>query len=103
MRNNSKELTVHFGGPRGKSIRQNYRPMTFESVGSDGATKSEKIFKDVDGNTTSYTYRSPAGLLSATQFMQPAPTLMEKASFEDMRSRGLIQRDPVSAAHSLGE
>ena len=103
MRNNPKELTVHFGGPRGKAIRQNYMSMTFESVGSDGATKSEKIFKDVDENTTSYTYRSPTGLLSATQFTQPALTLMEKASFEDMRSRGLIQRDSVFAGHSLGE
>lgn len=28
---------------------------------------------------------------------------MEKASFEDMRSRGLVQRDSVFAGHSLGE
>jgi len=103
VRNNPKELTVHFGGPRGKAIRQNYMSMTFESVGADGSTKSEKIFKDVTETTTSYTYRSPTGLLSATQFTQPALTLMEKASFEDMRSRGLIQRDSVFAGHSLGE
>lgn len=77
--------------------------MTFESVGADGTTKSEKIFKEIDENTTSYTYRSPTGLLSATQFTQPALTLMEKASFEDMRSRGLVQRDSVFAGHSLGE
>lgn len=103
VRNNPKELTVHFGGPRGKAIRQNYMSMTFESIMSDGTTKSEKIFKDIDENTTSYTYRSPTGLLSATQFTQPALTLMEKASFEDMRSRGLVQRDSVFAGHSLGE
>jgi len=77
--------------------------MTFETVGSDGSTKSEKIFKEIGENTTSYTYRSPTGLLSATQFTQPALTLMEKASFEDMRSRGLVQRDSVFAGHSLGE
>lgn len=70
---------------------------------ADGSTKSEKIFKEIDENTTSYTYRSPTGLLSATQFTQPALTLMEKASFEDMRSRGLVQRDSVFAGHSLGE
>ncbi|KAI5782751.1 acyl transferase domain-containing protein [Geopyxis carbonaria] len=103
VRNNPKEFTVHFGGPRGKAIRQNYMSMTFETVGSDGSTKSEKIFKEIDENTTSYTYRSPTGLLSATQFTQPALTLMEKASFEDMRSRGLVQRDSVFAGHSLGE
>jgi fatty acid synthase subunit beta len=77
--------------------------MTFETVGADGQLKSEKIFKEVDEKTTSYTYRSPTGLLSATQFTQPALTLMEKASFEDMRSKGLVQDDSSFAGHSLGE
>lgn len=103
VKNNPKELTVYFGGPRGKAIRQNYMAMTFESVNADGSIKSEKIFKGIDENTASYTYRSPAGLLSATQFTQPALTLMEKASFEDMRSKGLVQRDSSFAGHSLGE
>jgi fatty acid synthase subunit beta len=103
VKNNPKELTIYFGGPRGKAIRQNYMSMTFETVGSDGSIKSEKIFKEIDENTTSYTYRSPTGLLSATQFTQPALTLMEKASFEDMRSKGLVQRDSSFAGHSLGE
>ena len=103
VKNNPKELTIYFGGPRGKAIRQNYMSMTFESVNADGSIKSEKIFKEVDENTTSYTYRSPTGLLSATQFTQPALTLMEKASFEDMRSKGLVQRDSSFAGHSLGE
>jgi fatty acid synthase subunit beta len=103
VKNNPKELTIYFGGPRGKAIRQNYMSMTFESVNADGTIKSEKIFKEVDENTTSYTYRSPAGLLSATQFTQPALTLMEKASFEDMHAKGLVQRDSSFAGHSLGE
>lgn len=77
--------------------------MTFETVSADGTVRSEKIFKEIDENTTSYTYRSPTGLLSATQFTQPALTLMEKASFEDMRSKGLVQRDSTFAGHSLGE
>lgn len=103
VKNNPKELTIHFGGPRGKAIRQNYMAMTFETVNADGSIKSEKIFKEIDDNTASYTYRSPTGLLSATQFTQPALTLMEKASFEDMRAKGLIQRDSSFAGHSLGE
>ncbi|RDW64070.1 fatty acid synthase-like protein subunit beta [Coleophoma crateriformis] len=103
VKNNPKELTIYFGGPRGKAIRQNYMAMTFETVTADGTTKSEKIFKEIDEKTTSYTYRSPTGLLSATQFTQPALTLMEKASFEDMRSKGLVQRDSSFAGHSLGE
>ncbi|KAJ9662568.1 beta subunit of fatty acid synthetase [Coniosporium apollinis] len=103
VRNNPKELTIHFGGPRGKAIRQNYMSMTFETVATDGSVKSEKIFKEIDENTTSYTYRSPTGLLSATQFTQPALTLMEKASFEDMRAKGVVQQNSAFAGHSLGE
>ncbi|RCI10427.1 hypothetical protein L249_4274, partial [Ophiocordyceps polyrhachis-furcata BCC 54312] len=103
VKNNPKELTIHFGGPRGKAIRQNYMAMTFETVAVDGTIKSERIFKEIDEGTTSYTYRSPTGLLSATQFTQPALTLMEKASFEDMKSKGLVPRDSTFAGHSLGE
>lgn len=103
VKNNPKELTIYFGGPRGKAIRENYMAMTFETVSADGSVRSEKIFKEVNEKTTSYTYRSPTGLLSATQFTQPALTLMEKASFEDMRSKGLVQRDSSFAGHSLGE
>ncbi|OAQ86630.1 fatty acid synthase beta subunit dehydratase [Purpureocillium lilacinum] len=103
VKNNPKELTIHFGGPRGKAIRQNYMAMTFETVAADGSIKSERIFKDISESTTSYTYRSPTGLLSATQFTQPALTLMEKASFEDMKAKGLVPRDSTFAGHSLGE
>lgn len=77
--------------------------MTFETVSADGLIKSERIFKDINENTPSYTYRSPKGLLSATQFTQPALTLMEKASFEDMKAKGLVPRDSTFAGHSLGE
>lgn len=77
--------------------------MTFETVAADGSIKSERIFKEIDAKTTSYTYRSPSGLLSATQFTQPALTLMEKASFEDMKAKGLVPRDSTFAGHSLGE
>lgn len=103
VKNNPKELTIHFGGPRGKAIRNNYMSMTFETVAADGSIKSERIFKEINENTASYTYRSPTGLLSATQFTQPALTLMEKASFEDMKSKGLVPRDSTFAGHSLGE
>jgi fatty acid synthase subunit beta len=77
--------------------------MTFETIAADGSVKSEKIFKEIDEGTSSYTYRSPTGLLSATQFTQPALTLMEKASFEDMRAKGLVQENSSFAGHSLGE
>ncbi|KAI4868692.1 beta subunit of fatty acid synthase [Hypoxylon rubiginosum] len=103
VKNNPRELTIHFGGPRGKAIRDNYMQMNFETIAADGSVKSERIFKEINERTTSYTYRSPTGLLSATQFTQPALTLMEKASFEDMNAKGLVPRDSTFAGHSLGE
>ncbi|CAK7910767.1 fatty acid synthase subunit beta [[Candida] anglica] len=101
--NNPNELTVHFGGAKGRKIRENYIGMMFETIGDDGSVKAEKIFKDIDHTTTSHTFVSPTGLLSATQFTQPALTLMEKASYEDIKSKGLIPTDIMFAGHSLGE
>ncbi|KAI5964258.1 FAS1 [Candida pseudojiufengensis] len=103
VQNNPNELTIHFGGSKGRLIRDNYIGMMFETIGEDGELKSEKIFKDIDDTTTSYTFVSPTGLLSATQFTQPALTLMEKAAYEDIKSKGLIPSDIMYAGHSLGE
>lgn len=103
VKNNPNELTIHFGGAKGRKIRENYVSMMFETIGDDGEIKSEKIFKDIDYTTTSYTFMSPTGLLSATQFTQPALTLMEKASYEDIKSKGLVPSDVMFAGHSLGE
>lgn len=102
VRNNPTELTIYFGGEKGRRIRNNYSQMIFETI-VDGELKTEKIFKDVKEDSTSFTFRSPSGLLSATQFTQPALTLMEKASFEDLKSKGLIPADASFAGHSLGE
>ncbi|EMG45417.1 Fatty acid synthase beta subunit dehydratase, partial [Candida maltosa Xu316] len=103
VQNNPKEMTIHFGGAKGRAIRDNYITMMFETIGEDGSLKSEKIFKDIDETTTSYTFVSDTGLLSATQFTQPALTLMEKAAYEDIKSKGLIPTDIMFAGHSLGE
>lgn len=103
VQNNPNELTIHFGGSKGRAIRDNYIGMMFETIGEDGEIKAEKIFKDIDHNTDSYTFVSPTGLLSATQFTQPALTLMEKAAFEDIKSKGLVPHDIMFAGHSLGE
>lgn len=103
VKNNPNELTVHFGGPKGRAIRENYISMMFETVAEDGSLKSEKIFKDIDENTKEYTFKSPTGLLAATQFTQPALTLMENAAFEDIKSKGLVPAESMFAGHSLGE
>lgn len=104
VRNNPKELTVHFGGAQGKRIRDNYKSMVFETIDdATGEIKSERIFKSITDETDSYTYVSDTGVLSMTQFTQPALTLLEKAAFEDMRSRGLVDSMSCFAGHSLGE
>ncbi|KAH9885879.1 fatty acid synthase beta subunit [Xylariomycetidae sp. FL2044] len=105
VRRNPTELTIYFGGSRGRVIRQNYMAMTCQSLepAADGGIKLEKIFKGITDDTSSYTFRSPTGLLSATQFTQPALTLMQMAVFEDLRAQGVIKEDSAFAGHSLGE
>ena len=105
VNNNPKELTVHFGGVRGKAIRQTYMSMVRQGLDRtpSGTFRTEKLFNDITEETSSYTYRSPTGLLSATQFTQPALTVMQMAAFAHSRSRGVIQEESVFAGHSLGE
>ncbi|CAO3634037.1 unnamed protein product [Cunninghamella blakesleeana] len=103
VRNNPKEKTVYFGGPRGNKIRQNYMSMSYDVVEDDGSIKTLPLFPTINERTSFYTFQAPNGLLSATQFTQPALTLMEKAAFEDMRSKELIQSNCAFAGHSLGE
>ncbi|KAF7715220.1 PKS/NRPS-like protein biosynthetic cluster [Penicillium ucsense] len=103
VRNDPKELTIYFGGPQGRFIRDKYRSMTRESIAEDGSVQLLPLFPHIDEDTEFHTYYSPQGLLSATQFTQPALTLMELAIFADLQSRGLISERSSYAGHSLGE
>ena len=103
VRENPKELTVHFGGPRGRAIREKYMSITVENSGANGEVSLQRIFKEIDENTVSYTHRAPHGLLYSTQFAQPALTLMAKASFAALEARSLIPDGSTFAGHSLGE
>ncbi|KAI9088332.1 hypothetical protein DFS34DRAFT_701418 [Phlyctochytrium arcticum] len=102
VRTNPKDITVHFGGKKGAAIRKNYQSMTYDII-ENGKLKSLPLFAAIKDNTLSYTFSHPNGLLSATQFTQPALTLMEIGSFQDMRANGLVQQDCPFAGHSLGE
>ncbi|KAI1363876.1 fatty acid synthase beta subunit [Xylaria arbuscula] len=95
VRNNPKELTVHFGGSHGRKIRANYRAMRC----ADG----QPVFSAITAKTSSHTFRSTGGLLSMTQFTQPALTLMQLAAFRDLEARGLVDESCIYAGHSLGE
>ncbi|ORX65028.1 hypothetical protein BCR32DRAFT_212224 [Anaeromyces robustus] len=103
VRTNPKSLTVYFGGEEGEKIRENYMNMTCEIIDSNGKVQTKRMFPEIDENTLYYEYKSPNGLLNATQFTQPAITLTEKAAFEDMLENGYICDDAVYAGHSLGE
>ncbi|ORX46933.1 hypothetical protein BCR36DRAFT_99854 [Piromyces finnis] len=103
VRTNPKSLTVYFGGEEGEKIRENYIKMTCEIIDSNGKVQTKRIFPDIDENTLYYEYKSPNGLLNATQFTQPAITITERAAFEDMLENGYICDDAVFAGHSLGE
>jgi fatty acid synthase subunit alpha, fungi type len=103
VKNNPKEKVIHFGGLKGQAIRQRYMEMTYDSLDKDGVVQTLPLFADIDVRTPRYTFSHHQGLLFATQFAQIALVVTEKAAFEDMRSKGLIQRDCPFAGHSLGE
>ncbi|RKO84929.1 MaoC like domain-containing protein [Blyttiomyces helicus] len=98
VRQNPKTLTVHFGG-RGAAIRAHYMSMTYDVIDANGKLVSKLLFPEVTEETQSHTFSHPGGLLSATQFTQPALTLMEIASFSDMRESGLVQEGCAFAGH----
>ncbi|PVH99334.1 fatty acid synthase [Periconia macrospinosa] len=105
VRNNPKELTVHFGGVRGRQLRRNYQMMQFEMPPKvpGGEPEFVPMFPSIDAHSTSFTHRSPTGLLLATQFTQPALALMEMAAFADMKAAGVVTPGHHFAGHSLGE
>ncbi|ORX48172.1 fatty acid synthase [Piromyces finnis] len=103
VKNNPTEITIYFGNVKGQQIRKNYQQMTYEHVNNEGVVESLSLFPEIDDDSVSYTFRHIGGLLSATQFTQPSLVLMEKAAFEEMRSRGYIQQNSAFAGHSLGE
>ncbi|OCL12674.1 putative fatty acid synthase beta subunit [Glonium stellatum] len=103
VKNNPKSLTVYFGGKNGRRIRDAYLAMKIEVSHSDGTRSIEPILKDLDPEADSYTFTGPNGLLFSTQFAQPALTVMEKATFADLQSKGFVQSGAQYAGHSLGE
>ena len=66
--------------------------MTYDVVGEDGSVESLPLFPGIKENTQFHKFFSQTGILNSTQFTQPALTLLQKAAYEDMRSKGLIQQ-----------
>lgn len=103
VRNNPKTLTIHFGGKRGRRIRENYMDMQVETILPDGYSDMKPILSGLGPTTRSFTFSEPRGLLFSTQFAQCAILVQQKATFEDMRAKGFIQDGATYAGHSLGE
>jgi len=77
--------------------------LKYEHIDPDGTVHLKKLFEDIVEDTESYTYHSAIGLLSSTEFTQPALALMELAIFFDLQERGLVSDHSAYAGHSLGE
>ncbi|TFK78162.1 hypothetical protein K466DRAFT_607256, partial [Polyporus arcularius HHB13444] len=103
FKDNPKEKTIHFGGIKGQAIRQRYMDMTYDTMDKDGNVKTLPLFGYINNRTQRYTFSQPNGLLFATQFAQITLVVTECAAFEDMRSKGLVQKESAFAGHSLGE
>ena len=115
VRDDPKEMTVQFGGQSGRRIRANYLAILNEAAQGEHAAcvRASHMFQALSApRCPSYTFRSELGLLSATQFTQPALTLSEAARFADLQARGVVPTGPGSggggggvrfAGHSLGE
>ena len=103
VRDDPKTLTIHFGGKRGRKIRDNYLAMTQKPFSSNAGEGEKPLLRGLTPSTTSYTFSDERGLLFSTQFAQPAIALMELAEFEHLKCNGLVQENTVFAGHSLGE
>jgi fatty acid synthase subunit beta len=99
VKENPKEKTVHFGGPQGAKRREFYMSLTRST--EDGS--AAPLFPAIKANTTSYTFKSPMGLLFATQFTQPALILTEMVQYMDIMSTYCFPKAFMFAGHSLGE
>ncbi|KAJ2805127.1 fatty acid synthase alpha subunit Lsd1 [Coemansia guatemalensis] len=106
VRANPTERTVHFNGRDGEQLRGNYLRFSTSTRASDvdGCSKPARcLLPGLTEQSTSYTFRSDAGLLHSTQFTQVALVTVAVAAVADMRSKSLVQKNAMIAGHSLGE
>ncbi|KAJ2506962.1 fatty acid synthase alpha subunit Lsd1, partial [Coemansia sp. RSA 2052] len=106
IRKNPREYTVHFGGVAGAHVRRNYMEFQQRVYGESGSPDDFKyvpLFPEITETSRSFTFRSPTGLLNATQFAQPSIMLFDVAVANELRARGLYDESAILTGHSLGE
>ena len=77
--------------------------MKTQKLAANGDVVETCMIPGLTPGSPSHTFQDERGLLYSTQFAQPAIVLMELAAFEDIKARGLVQRNAPFAGHSLGE
>ncbi|KAK4981177.1 hypothetical protein LTR28_002474 [Elasticomyces elasticus] len=87
----------------GQGSQEKGMAMTSRTLSSSKEEVTRPILRGLTPESTSYTFSDERGLLSSTQFSQPALALMEMVEYEQLRSRGLVQEQSLFAGHSLGE
>lgn len=102
VRNNPRELVIHFGGKDGKRIRSNYISL-FVSIGIENYHEGQDYIPNVSFSRSKLVFSSSEGLLFATQFTQPALVAFSAAWWTSLNSRNLVPKSVVFAGHSLGE
>eukprot|EP00667_Euglena_gracilis_P000009 EG_transcript_9 len=103
VRDNPPSRTVHFGGQAGNRVRANYMRLMYKEVKPDGTSTLKRLFPAITEDTQFFTFHHEEGLLFATQFTQPALTLMELAAYRQLLEKGLVREGSPFAGHSLGE
>lgn len=83
-------------------VRQNYLDAQ-AMLDSCSSTREMELFNGLHSGSRSYTFHHEDGLLSMTQFAQPAIFVMEKAAFEHLHDLGRVAPGSRFAGHSLGE
>eukprot|EP00668_Euglena_longa_P007013 GGOE01008376.1.p1 GENE.GGOE01008376.1~~GGOE01008376.1.p1 ORF type:complete len:4141 (-),score=1338.09 GGOE01008376.1:1069-11655(-) len=103
VRDNPPSRTIHFGGQAGSKVRANYMRLMYKEVQPDGTAVLKRLFPAITEDTQFHTFHHEEGLLFATQFTQPALTLMELAAYRQLLEKGLVRDGSPFAGHSLGE
>ncbi|KAI0467782.1 acyl transferase domain-containing protein [Xylaria cf. heliscus] len=102
VKRNPTQLTVHFSGVSGRCVRQSY--LDAQKLLLTYAPECETgLFEGLGAHSRSYTVSHKDGLLSMTQFAQPALVVVESAAIAHLRQLGHVPPGSQFAGHSLGE
>lgn len=103
VRNNPRRITVNFSGSQGQYIREKYLGIQAMFASNAPPGYERELFAGLHARSRSYTFHHEDGLLSMTQFAQPALVVFEKAAVEHLHQLSRVPRTARFAGHSLGE